>query len=150
MSFEPSKSAVLAAKSLPEAKSLLTANVDSLASDTSSQCTGCKNCQRCASCKNCEDCAACRDCEGCSDCIGCSSLEDCHGCKKCFGSDAGRVKMLRDCADCVYVERSILVSGERGTADVPISNRFGPLQLTAAEFDVIWALPLNPIATPKP
>jgi hypothetical protein len=148
MAFEPSKSAILAAKSLPEAKLLLTANVDSVDSDTSLQCTGCETCQRCKNCKDCENCVNCRDCEGCSNCSDSSSLENCHNCKKCFGSDASRVKMLRDCEDCVYVERSIMVFGERGTPDVPIANRFGPLQLTAAEFNFIWALPLEPIVQP--
>jgi hypothetical protein len=147
MPFEPSKSAILAAKSLREAKTLLIANVDSLASDTSWQCTGCKNCQQCKLCKDCERCVSCYDCVGCFDCSESSSLENCHGCKKCFGSDVARVKMLRDCSDCVYVERSILVVGERGTPSEPIANRFGKLQLTAAEFDVIWALPTEAIVS---
>jgi hypothetical protein len=144
MTYIPDKFAILSAKSLTEAKTLLTANVKSIESDTSVECVDCENCQRCVLCSRCGDCTDCRDCEDCSGCKGCSSLVDGYDCTKCFGADGAPAKMLRDCKDCVYVERAILVVGERGTASARIRNRFGYLQLTSEEFDILWALPLEP------
>jgi hypothetical protein len=57
----------------------------------------------------------------------------------------------------VYVERSMYVTNERGTATNLITNRVGSLQLTAAEFDKLWALPpgeepppVEPVETTQP
>jgi hypothetical protein len=141
------KSAVLACTTQLEAKALAVESPTSTDSAGAIRCVNCERCPACIDCEDCVDCTGCRDCARCEGCSDCSSLEDSFDSQRCVGTDTERATMLRGCADCSFISRSMFVAFERGTAEKPIANRFGNLQLTAAEFDQMWALPEG---TPPP
>lgn len=109
-------------------------------------CKRCKNAQRCINCtdlKDCEDCTNSSDLTNCRRCDRCSELKNSSDCTDCHGSDANPSANVYGCRDCVFVERSFFLVGQRGTAEIPIRNRFMGLQFTAAEMDLLLALPLT-------
>ncbi len=107
------------------------------------RCRTCTTCERCIECRNCTACIECREVTNGTDCRGCSNLTNATDCTNCHGLDSNPAQKLHGCENCTLVERSFYVSNETGTEANPIRNRFMHIQLTAAEFDALWALPLG-------
>lgn len=139
---KPTKAQVLAAATKAALVALYNANdLDCVEVVECIRCKTCTRCTRCNDCKNCTDCFDCREVTNGLNCSNCSNLKDATNCENCHGSDANGSQKLFGCHNCTFVERSFFVRDVVGTEAQPIRNRFMHLELTAAEFDSIWALP---------
>lgn len=139
---KPTKAQILACTTRAALQALFDANdPDCVDVVDCVRCKTCTRCERCKDCKNCVDCFDCVEVTNGTNCQKCSNLKDASACFNCHGSDANAAQKLIGCENCTFVERCFYVKDVTGTEATPVRNRFMNIELTAAEFDALWALP---------
>lgn len=131
-----------------KAQILAQTNLDGLLAiwDGNTNCTDCVNCKRCS---NCTGCVACEECDGSTncvscinvdsstECVGCQNLGNAHKCSNCRGyvmSGTAKTRKLYACVNCENCRRCMFITGMQNQENVVMY-----VQLTAAEFNQVWA-----------
>jgi hypothetical protein len=120
-------------------------SLDALWEATNSNCVECEQCKRCTSCErciSCEECTNSTDCVNCynvdnsDNCTSCKHLGNAHNCSSCNGyRDDLKCRKLYQCQQCLNCTRCMFVVGATDAKNVVMG-----IQLTAAEFDQVWAV----------
>jgi hypothetical protein len=122
-------------------KVLLDKFVQDRSNATNTNCTGCELCTHCDTCSNCSECnnaIRCIDCnnaDNCTDSLGLVHCNLCYNSRNCRGQIGNRSTKLYLCENCLECDRCICVKGGKG-----LKNRILGFQITAAQFDALWAL----------